>query len=260
MIARVFRVLAGAQASGLQMLAGRSRSRLVVAAGWIAFAGSAFAAPLERELGQRLSYVRVHELPADLPAKPAGRLPAFVADVRYVPADAEGAKAFLTWVKERASARSPVFVLANAATSSELLKLLGSREKIAGVVVVGIEAPGFKPDVVVRAAAEDERRTYNALEQGAEIATLLTDHPDKVRHDEASLSKDRPEPPPPATSLPAPTPNSSSPVPAANTPPAASAERPAGEAVAAKPAANRVDATLQRAVHLHRALVALKKI
>ncbi len=260
MIARLLGVQTGARASGPQGRAGRLRSRLVVAAGWLAFAGTVFAAPLERELGQRLSYVRVHELPADLPAKPAGRLPACVADVRYVAADAEGAKAFLAWVKERATARSPVFILANASTSPELLNALATRGRMAGVVVVGIEAPGFKPDVAVRAAAEDERRTYNALEQGAEMATLLADYPDKVRHDEASLSKDRPELPPTPAPLPAPTPGSSSPTPSANTPPATSSERPAGEASAAKPAVNRVDATLQRAVHLHRALVALKKI
>lgn len=260
MIARVCRVLTGPQVSGLQVLAERSLRRLVVAAGLIAFAGSVFAAPLERELGQRLSYVRVHELPADLPARPAGRLPAFVADVRYVAADAEGAKAFLTWVKERATARSPVFVLANGTTSPELLKLLATQGKMAGVFVVGIEAPGFKPDVAVRATAEDERRTYNALEQGAEIATLLADHPDKVRHDEASLSKDRPELPPTPTPLPAPSPPTSSPTTSANTPPATSTERPAAEGAAAKATVNRVDATLQRAVHLHRALVALKKI
>src|SRR5688500_1773896 len=41
---------------------------------------SALAAPIERELGTGLVYFRVHTLPDDLPAKPAGRVAPCIVD------------------------------------------------------------------------------------------------------------------------------------------------------------------------------------
>jgi hypothetical protein len=97
--------------------------------------------------------------------------------------------------------------------------------------VVGIERAPFRPDVPVKASVEEEQRAYDALEKGAPLSALLTDHPNKVRNDEASLSKDR----------------------------LAEASADAADP-ANKEAPPPIDATLQRAVHLHRALVALRKI
>jgi hypothetical protein len=196
-------------------------------------ATTAWAEAAEHDLGSGLIYARVRELPADLPAKPAGRSSACVVDLRYVAADTDAAEGFAVWLKSRATSRSPVFVLANADTSSALLKALGRHERSAGVVVVGIESSGFSPDVAVKSSAADERRAYDALEQGAAIASLLKDNPNKARNDEASLSKDRVA--------------------------EASADA-AGDALTGKRPAPPVDLTLQRAVHLHRALLALKKI
>jgi hypothetical protein len=100
-----------------------------------------------------------------------------------------------------------------------------------GIAVVGIARGAFRPDVAVKGSAEDERRAYDALEKGAMLSMLLTDNPNKVRNDEASLAKDR------------------------------LAEASAEAATdAGKKESPPIDAALQRAVHLHRALVALKKI
>jgi hypothetical protein len=154
-----------------------------------------------------------------------------ILDLRYVSADAEEAAAFSSWLKSRATPRTPVFVLANAAASLPLVKVLAVHERGTGIVVVGIERAPFRPDVAVKASEDDERRAYDALEKGVALSALLTDHPNKVRNDEASLSKDR------------------------------LAEASADAAVpASKEAPPPIDATLQRAVHLHRALVALRKI
>jgi hypothetical protein len=203
-------------------------------AGWFAIATvAASAAPAERDIGNGLVYVRVHKLPGDLPAKPAGRVPPCIVDLRYVDADADAAAAFVAWLKFRATPRSPLFVLANAETSSALLKPLAGHERATGIVVVGIEHPPFHPDVTVRGSPEEERRAYDALEAGAPIGSLLADNPNKVRNDEASLSKDRLA--------------------------EASADA-ADDTLAGKRSPPPIDATLQRAVHLHRALVALKKI
>ena len=195
------------------------------------FAVRIIAAPLEHEVGNGLVYVRVRALPGDLPPKPAGRVAPCIIDVRYVAADAEAAAAFSAWLKSRATSRTPVFVLANAATSIPLLKVLAVHERGTGIAVVGIERGPFRPDVPVKALDEDERRAYDAFEKGMALSALLTDHPNKVRNDEASLSRDR----------------------------LAEASADAADP-ANKEAPAPIDATLQRAVHLHRALVALRKI
>lgn len=192
---------------------------------------TAFSAPIQAELGKGLFFVRVHAVPSDLPARITGRAPPCIVDVRYVAADAAGAADFSAWLHHRATLRSPVFVLANAETSGALLKVLATHQRASGIVVIGIERGPFRPDIGVKASAEDERRAYDALEEGAGIHALITDNPDKIRNDEASLSRDR----------------------------LAEAAVEATEE-AEKKTAPPIDAVLQRAVHLHRALVAAKKI
>lgn len=194
----------------------------------------AVAAPLERDLGQGLKLYRVHALPADLPPNPSGegRVPPCVVDVRYVRADEDAATALQAWLRFRAKPRSPVFVLANAETSLPLLRALSERELGGGIVLIGVPSRNLQPDIVVRTTAENERRAYDALEKGTPVTALLTDNPDKVRNDEASLSRDR--------------------LAEASADAAADADAPKGEVP--------IDATLQRAVHLHRALLALRKI
>ena len=126
----------------------------------------AVAAPVERDLGMGLVYYRIHALPDDLPGRPAGRAPACVVDVRYVAANADAAAAFSAWLKLRATPRSPVFVVANADTSTDVLAVLRSSGRGAGIVVVGIERGSFRPHVAVKGSPEDERRAYDAFEQG----------------------------------------------------------------------------------------------
>lgn len=192
------------------------------------------AAPLERDLGQGLRLIRLHELPADLPtAAPEKRAAPVVVDIRYVHADDEAAAAFHAWVKARATSRGPVFLLANADTSRDLLKPFTDRQPESRVVVIGVPARRFQPHVTVQMSADDERRAYDALEKGATLASVLVDNPSKVRNDEASLSRDRLA--------------------------EASADTAADE-LAPKSDAPPVDATLQRAVHLHRTLVALRRL
>ena len=191
--------------------------------------GAGRAAPVEYEVGSGLIYVRVHQLPSDLPPKPSGKAPPCIVDVRYVDADADAATAFLAWLKFRALPRSPVFVLANAETSSVLIRMLNAHERGTGLAVVGIAKGAFHPDVPVKATMDEERRAYDALERGANIGILLADNPNKARNDEASLSKDR-------------------------------LAEASADAADGKRESPPIDATLQRAVHLHRALVALKRI
>jgi hypothetical protein len=186
------------------------------------------ATPVGQELGNGLIYVRVHKLPADLPSTREGPAPACVLDLRFVEADQEAATAFGAWLKFRASPRSPVYVVVNAGTSASLLRTLRTSPPIAGMISVGGPGGPFSPDSVVRVSPEEERKAYDAFENGVAMTALIADQPNKVRVDEASLARERP----------------AGPVDAAATPRA--------------PAL--VDVAVQRAVHLHRSLQAFKKI
>src|SRR5438309_158691 len=150
---------------------------------------SARAAVVERDLGRGLAYFRLHELPADLPGKPTGaKVSPCVVDVRYLHADGPATTAFVAWLKFRATRQSPVFVLANHETEGALIDALANHGRASGIVVVGIEGGGFRPDVSVTSSTQMERRAYDSFEKGTAIEKLLTENPDKVRNDEASLS------------------------------------------------------------------------
>jgi hypothetical protein len=199
-------------------------------------ATGARAAPLERDLGSGLVYFRAHVLPEDLPGPGSVGPHPCVLDLRYVRGgNAEGA-ALLGWLKRQAGVRTPVFLLANADTSGPLLAPLNSPDSVIGLVIIGPASPGFSPDIGLSVSPKDERRAYDAMEKGATIESLLNERVIKSRNDEATLARSRlsdsdsgePEAAPAAA-------------PAARPPPL-------------------IDAVLQRAVQLHRSLLALKRI
>jgi hypothetical protein len=188
----------------------------------------------ERDLGGGLVYFRMHHLPADLPPRENGRVPPCVVDLRYVRTDSAGAAAFGFWIGFRASLRTPVFVLANRETDGALLASARAHATSGGVLLVGIPGDNFQPDIAVTATDVVEKQAYDAFDHGATIASLLTDYPGKVRYDERSLGKERAVEP--------------------------AATEPAADAAPAAAPVTQVDPVLQRAVHLHRALVAMKKL
>ncbi len=200
------------------------------------------ALPLERDLGQGLAYVRIHSLPADLPPAPA-KPGALVLDLRYARGSADAVAILGAWLKFRASAHTPVFVLVNAGTAPAVLEFLEDTEPMPGLLTLGTASSKFVPDVTLRISAATERSAYDALEHGTPLETLLTDNPTKPRHDEAAIAQDH----------------------AASS--ADSEDDEAGPDDSRTPAAvlpvappPLIDSALQRAVHLHRALLALKKI
>jgi hypothetical protein len=207
---------------------------------FLAAALSALGAPLERDLGQGLSYYRIQALPDDLPNPAAVGARPCVLDLRYVHGGDAEAGALLGWLRRQGGIHTPVFLLANSDTSGALLAPLNSPDAVIGLVIVGASAPGFSPDVGLRVAPGDERRAYDALAQGATVESLVADRVIKSRNDEAMLARAR---------------LSDSEADAAESPPAAAAD-------AAKPASPPplIDPVLQRAVQLHRSLLALKRL
>ncbi len=195
---------------------------------------------LNRDLGKGLQYVRARALPADLPLAPPKPAPV-VLDLRYAAGGDEAATALQEWIGFRATAPTPVFVLVNGSTSAAVLDYLDHAPAHPGVLTIGLASSRFVPDIALAIDPATDRAAYDALDHGANVDTLITDQPDKPRHDEAEVVRqhaigpdegdesgaDLTDPPDPATP---PTP------------------------------APLIDAVLQRAIHLHRALLALKKI
>jgi hypothetical protein len=200
------------------------------------------AAPLQRDLGGGLVYYRVQNFPADLPAAilPAPKH-AEVLDLRYARAEPEAAGALATWLKSHATPRTPVLVLANAETSPSLLTQLATHDPKTGILSVGAPAPGFEPDIPVKVAPDADRRAFEAFATQPDAMALLKENAGKVRNDEARLSREHASP---------------SQADAAE----AEVESAAGDKSSAQPASPPVDYVLQRAFHLHRALLGLKKI
>jgi hypothetical protein len=202
----------------------------------------AHAAPLERDLGRGLIYYRAANLPADLPAAPSAPKHAYVLDLRYAQGAPTAADAVNGWLKSHATPRTPVFVLANAETASAVLASFAGHDTKSGLLILGASGPGFVPDIALKVSPEAERRAYDALEKLPDADSLLKENTSKVRNDEARLSHEHlpdTEPEEPlATETVAPTEKTSPP----KAPPPI------------------IDLVLQRAVHLHRGLLGLKKI
>ena len=199
-------------------------SLLVVSPGFAAVA---------QDLGEGLSYFRLRALPADLPSTPA--LKACVLDLRYTPGDAPAAAALAAWLKFHTATRTPVFLLANSATATALLHVLAGPALPAGTLTLGLPAPGFSPDIAIPTTAEAESRAYAALTAGTPLAALVQENAVKPRYDEAEMLRRK------ASGEPLESEEDDAPVTTQPTP----------------PAPPLLDATLQRAVQLHRGLAAL---
>ncbi len=202
-------------------------------------------APIARDLGEGLSFYRAHALPADLPKTPAKPSP-LVLDLRFATAAPDAATAFEAWLKFRAAPASPVLVLINAATAAPLRAVLAAEKSYPGLVTLGPSSSEIAPDIAVDATADEDKSAYDALEHGAVLDSLLKENADKLRNDEAALIRERANPPEDPTS------------------PAADSDDTPSDLAEKSPAPPSpppiIDATLQRAVHLHRALLALKRL
>ncbi len=225
---------------------------LVLSAG--SWTRTAAAKPLILDLGQGLAYHRAHTLPSDLPAASPARPQPVVLDLRYTTGGPDAAITLAAWLKFRALPRTPVFILANTETSPAIRAAFADREDTPGLIVLGLNAPDFTPDLALTANSATERRAYDALTQNDAVTTLINPPLTKTRNDEAALAA---EWNPDRTA-----PNSS----AANLHPSDQSKRtitkslitPGDPTTSTPPPL--IDAVLQRAVHLHRALLALRQI
>jgi hypothetical protein len=218
-----------------------TKSFLFLALAFVLAARATWAAA-PSDLGQGLLYCRVHALPADLPAANTAKS-ALVLDLRYTMTDDTGATAFSAWLGFR-TATYPVFILVNAGTGPALLHALAGRPAPSGVVALGPPLPAFTPDVPLKISPDTEHRAYDAFDHGTALESLIVEKIDKPRYDEASMVKDHVS----DSEQPAPDDEDD-----AIAKPDSAKDKPA-------PPPQLIDLALQRAVQLHRALLALHKI
>jgi hypothetical protein len=186
------------------------------------------------DLGQGLGYLRLHDLTgagAAL-AKVVPESRALVLDLRYATGDEKSAAVVAAALAAR-PAGAQLFVLVSPATPAALAPALAS------ALTLGAPGSSPTPKIVVRTDAGTDRRAYEALDTGTPLADLISGRIEKERYDEASLVDDfnhgdRDAEPPPG--------------------PDPTAAKPGDQPAATK----LVDRVLQRAVHLHRALLALR--
>ncbi len=188
------------------------------------------------DLGQGLSYLRIHSI-ADSEAVLRQAVPgagALVLDLRYATASDESAAALQAALAGH-SPGTPLFILVSPATPAALAPAIGAPALTLG-------APGSvpTPKVVVQTDDAADRRAYDALDADTPLERLITGKIEKERFDEATLVQEFKNGHPEAAPPPLPDPTA-----------------PKTAEASAKPVPP-VDRVLQRAVHLHRALLALK--
>lgn len=191
------------------------------------------------DLGQGLSYLRIHSV-ADSEVALRKAVPgagALVLDLRYATASDESSVTLKTAIAGR-SPNTLLFILVSPATPPGLGPVISA----SSALTLGTAGSLPAPRVVVQTEAITDRRAYDALDAGTPLAKLISGKIEKERFDEATLVQEFKNGNPDAAPLP---------------PPDPTVAKPAGT-LEKEPPAPLVDRVLQRAVHLHRALLALK--
>ena len=225
--------------------------RLVLALGLLSLVASLYAAttPADRthDLGQGLAYLRpaTTEKSDTLSLLKTPATGSVVLDLRYF-SSGENADAWLAAIKAFAAPKRICIVLVSPETSPALLSgLVGG---LPGCITVGRNSPALGVNISVDTTAETDHQAWESIGQGKELAKLLTENADKPRYDEAVLAKEY------ADEV------------NGNAPPSADGADASSPAVKTKPTkglippAPLIDAVLQRAVHIHRGLLALRKL
>lgn len=188
------------------------------------------------DLGQGLGYLRVHALAESLEeaARTLAQGTALVLDLRGATATDASANDFAALLAQRTGPAS-LFILVSPRTAPELTASL--LRPIPHALRVGVAESLPTAQVVVAQPADADQRAYDAYDRGVALDALITGKIEKERFDEAQLVKEFQSGNPNAAPPPEPDP-------AAPTPDKAPV---------------LTDRVLQRAVHLHRALLALRR-
>jgi len=215
---------------------------------------SGLHAALEKELGQALAYLRITDVNADaaLVVDTIERRPALVLDLRSLPVADGLAESIQAALAKPPAPHAIRIVLINSTTAPALVA--ATTQALPSVVTIGPRSPAITPDIAVTITDEEDRRAFAALATGTALEKLITDSHEKPRYDEAKLVQDH------ANGVT--TPDSVLPADADDD---SVTSEPVGDkkvpnADKKTPPAPVVDLVLERAVQLHRSLLALKKL
>ncbi|HUG13188.1 MAG TPA: hypothetical protein VMM36_19380 [Opitutaceae bacterium] len=200
-------------------------------------AADATTAAFTADLGNGLRYIRLSD--ASVIAKFEGTQ---VVDLRFADALEESAEGLARHLQTAAQSGATLFVLVNSATDPFLRRDLASVQgSVRSLLFIGPTTPELAPEIVTAPDLEEERRACDAIAAGTSPSELIKEKLEKPRFDEAELVRTRN--------------NGGSRGPTDGT------ESDAQPALDAEPKpAPLKDLSLQRAVFLHRALIALGRL
>ncbi len=221
----------------------RRSLRLATALVWFIGTISLAAESLQKDLGMGLSYFRTDDTAAESAALVSAlQRPAVVIDLRNSSADEASAKALATALAQAASRPRTLRVfLLNDATSRRLIDIVCAPRS--GTLTIAPKNDSVTPDIAVPIGRDEDRRAYEAPAKGVPLEQLVDGAQDKRRFDEASLTREHNN-------------GTRSPERADN----AGDSKANGDRSEKDKNAPPVDLVLQRAIHVHRGLVALKKL
>jgi hypothetical protein len=140
-----------------------------------------------QELGEGLTYARLQQLPDDAAILAAvWKAPALIIDLRH-PAGATG-PVIPGDLPSRPRA-APLLVLVGPDTPTDLLAAF--RERAPALITIGLAASGLTPDLALPLSPEADRRAYDSLTAGVSIESLISENVTRHRFDEAALARDR---------------------------------------------------------------------
>jgi len=210
-------------------------------------------AAIEKDLGQALAFFRVTNAQADQASliDTIEQRPALVIDLRGLTCEPDFVAALYTALAKTPPPHAVRIVLINTATTQSLIAALDD-DALLSVITLAPRTPNFASDIVIATTSEEERLALEALSNGAPVEKLIGDTRDKRRYDEAKLVHDHTNGITPAED---------------EIPPDAEDDTVTTEPAKKKPTvADKKaeppprDLVLERAVQLHRALLALKKL
>jgi hypothetical protein len=167
-----------------------------------------------------------------------------VVDLRFTDALEESAEGLARHLQTAARDGATLFVLVNSATDPLLRRELASVQGTARpLLFIGPSTPELAPEIVTTPDLEEERRACDAIAAGTPPTDLIKEQLEKPRFDEVELVRTRGNR-------------------VANGAPQTNGNDPASSTAqeAEAPPAPPKDLSLQRAVFMHRALIALGRL
>lgn len=208
---------------------------------WNLLAGSLMAASNTgfTDLGQGLSYRRVSRIPVDLPSTSETAPRCLILDLRGTASEPGAASALTAWLQFRSKPEYPTLVLVNDHTDRAVRRQL-SLLSLPGVITLGPSSLSPAPDLPISVSSEKDAAACAALAAGTSVDKLIVSSVEKPRRDEAHLNRVY------STSQTGAKP--------ADAPKETSTTNPKDQSE------QTLDAVLARAIHVHRSLIALRRL